>query len=242
MRTLIVILTGFVTVSLFAQTPVTKSFAAGADQKLILQFDYPELIKVTTWEKNEVSISGTVNINGGENDDAFELTQSASGKTLTIEGHVKNVSQLPHRFTLTKASEKITFKTQKDLEEYKNKHGHDYIYTSQGADIDIVLEIKVPRNMETRIEATYGLVEIRDFNGPLIVESIYGGIDVAIQASNVGDLIVETGYGQIFTNLDLKFTGSQFKQFNTQVVAKPGKGPRYGFESKYGNVYLRKPL
>jgi hypothetical protein len=96
--------------------------------------------------------------------------------------------------------------------------------------------------METKIEATYGMVEIRDFTGPLTVDATYGGVDVVVQPKTTGELVAETGYGQIYSNLDLKFSGGEFEDFHTQVTVKPGTGPRYSFESKYGNVYLRKSL
>lgn len=242
MRALVFILITFVTGILAAQTPVSKSFATSAGQKVLLRFDYPELIKVSTWDKSEISVAGNVNINGGENDDAFELSQSVSGNTLVIESRIRNLKNLPHRITIRKGEEKITFKTKKDFEKYTAEHGRDFNYTSQGVDMDIVLEIKVPRNMETKIESTYGMVEIRDFAGPLTVDATYGGIDVAIQTKTTGELIAETGYGQIYSNLDLTFNEGRFEDFHTQVVIKPGTGPRYSFESKYGNVYLRKPL
>jgi hypothetical protein len=88
----------------------------------------------------------------------------------------------------------------------------------------------------------YGIVEVRGFNGPLSVEATYGGVDVALLERTTGELKAETNYGQIYSNLDLKFTGSEFEAFHTVISAKPGTGPRYNFESKYGNVYLRKAL
>lgn len=242
MRSLSIILIIFLTGSLAAQTPVSKSFATAAGQKILLRFDYPELIKVSTWEKNEISVTGKVSINGGESDDAFEISQSSSGNTLVIESRVKNLKHLPHRYTISRGEEKITFKTKDDFEKYKREHGGDFNYTSQGVDMNITLEIKVPRNMETKIEATYGMVEIRDFTGPLTVDATYGGVDVVVQPKTTGELIAETGFGQIYSNLDIKFSGGEFEDFHTMVSVKPGTGPRYSFESKYGNVYLRKSL
>lgn len=242
MRTLIFILITFVSGSLAAQTPVTKSFATSASQKILLRFDYPELIKVSTWEKNEISITGKVSINGGENDNAFELIQSVSGNTLIVENRINNLKNLPHRFTISRGEEKITFKTKQEFEKYRQEHGGDFKYTSQGVDIDIALEIKVPRNMETKIEATYGMVEIRDFSGPLTVDATYGGVDVVVQPSTTGELVAETGYGEIYSNLDFKASGGVSEDFHTRISFKPGTGPRHSFESKYGNVYLRKSL
>lgn len=242
MRILSFLILSLVTGTLAGQTPVTKSFATTSGQKIVIQFDYPELIKVSTWEKNEIAITGKVSINGGENDDAFEITQSLSGNTMVVEGRVKNIKQLPHRYTISRGEEKMTFKTLEDFERYKKEYGRDFNFTSTGVDIDITLEIKIPRNMETKIEAKYGIVEVRDFTGPLTVDATYGGVDVVVQTKTTGELIAGTGYGEIYSNLDVKFSGAESGDFHTQISVKPGTGPRYSFESKYGNVYLRKPL
>lgn len=227
---------------LMAQTPVNKSYPASAGQKIAFHFDYPELVKISTWEKNEISIQGMVSINAGESDDAFELTQSVSGNTISIENRIRNLKELPHRITVMRGSEKITFKTKADFKKYKEEHGENFNMTNWGVDIEIVLEIKVPKNMETKLESVYGMVEVKNFQGPLSVDATYGGVDVAVQEKTIGELVAETGYGQIYTNLDQKFTGTEFEDFHTVVSIKPGTGPRYSFESKYGNVYLRKAL
>lgn len=227
---------------LAAQTPVNKTYPVSAKQTISLRFDYPELVKISTWDKNEVSITGTVSINGGENDDAFELLQSTSGNTIYIENKIRNLKELPHRITVVNNGEKITFKTKADYQKYREEHGNLYNVRSEGVDMDILLDIKVPKNTEVKLESVYGVVEVRNFIGPLSVEATYGGVDVAVQEKLTGELIAETNYGEIYTNLDLKFSGSEFEAFHTMVSAKPGNGPRYSFESKYGNVYLRKGL
>ena len=110
-----------------------------------------------------------------------------------------------------------------------------------GVDMDIVLEVKVPKSVETLVESVYGIVEVREFIGPLSVDATYGGVDAAVAERTTGELIAETDYGQIYTNLEMKFSGDVVERdFHTQVSVKPGSGPRYSFESKYGNVYLRK--
>ena len=226
---------------LVAQTPVTKSYPVSAGQKIVFHFDYPELVKISTWDKNEVSIEGVVSINNGESDDAFELSQSVSGNVMKIENRIRGLKDLPQRITITRGTEKITFKSKEDYKKYRDEHGKDFSNTNFGVDIDIVLEIKVPKNMETKLESVYGMVEVANFQGPLSVDATYGGVDVTVQEKTTGELIAETGYGQIYTNLEQKFTGSEFEDFHTVVSIKPGTGPKYSFESKYGNVYLRKP-
>lgn len=227
----------------YAQTPINKTIAFQSGQKITMHFDFPELIRVSTWDKNEISIQGTASINNGENDDAFILDASTSGSTISIRNEIKDMKNLPHRITITReGGQKIIFKDKAALKKYQDENGKSFESQSWGVDMDIVLEIKVPRNAETRIESVYGTVEIKNFTGPLAVVSTYGGVDAALTERATGELIAETNYGEIYTNLDAKFGGEKFKDenFHTYVSANPGTGPKYSFESKYGNVYLRK--
>jgi len=232
----------FVGTYCYPQTEINKTIPVQQGQTITMHFDYPELIKVSTWDKNEILITGTVSINGGENDDAFSLENSSSGKEITIVGEIRNLRSLPHRITIWHDGQKMMFKTKADYRKYADENGRDYNTMNWGTDMDIFLVIKVPKNVDTKVLSTYGTIEIKDFAGPLVAESTYGGVDAALTEKLVGDLKAETNYGEIYTNFDLKFSGSEFEDFHTVVNAKPGNGPRYSFESKYGNVYLRKAL
>lgn len=242
MKAASVILLTLLTGVLLAQTPVNKTYPVTAGQKISFRFDYPELVKISTWDKNEISIVGSVSINQGESDDAFELLQSNSGNVIYIENKINNLKNLPKRITVNRGNEKLTFKSEEDFRKYCKETGSDFNVKSWGVDMDILLEIKVPRNIETKLECVYGLAEVKNFSGPLSVEATHGGVDVSVQEKATGELTAETNYGQIYSNLDLKFTGSEFKDFHTVVSAKPGNGHKYSFESKYGNVYLRKVM
>lgn len=242
MKTKLLFLSILVSAYVVAQTPITKTIAVQAGQKIRMKFDYPELIKVTTWNKNEISITGEVSINGGENDDAFSLDASTSGNEVSIIGEIRNLKSLPHHVTIWHDGQKISFKTKADYKKYAEEHGRNYESMNWGTDIDIFLEIKVPETVQTNILSTYGMIEIKNFNGPLSAESTYGGVDAALTEKLVGDLRVETGYGTFYTNFDFKFSGDERGDFHSVVNAKPGTGPSYSFESKYGNVYLRKAL
>ncbi len=227
----------------YGQTPVNKIIPVKTGQKIDLHFDYPELVKVSTWDKNEISIQGTVSINAGENDDAFELITTNTDNTVTVRNEIKNMKNLPHRITIIHGAEKIVFQNKEELKKYKEEHGlTGYNSMSYGLDMDIILEVKVPRNMETKIESVYGMVEVKDFIGPLSVNATYGGVDASLIERSVGEITAETNHGEIYSNLDVKFNGatSRHEAFHTLVSARPGNGPAYNFDSKFGNVYLRK--
>jgi hypothetical protein len=228
----------------YAQTAINKSIAVKPGQNIVMHFDYPELVRVSTWDKNEVSIQGTVSINNGENDNAFTLDLSASGNTVNIRNQIADMKNLPRLYTIKDGTQTITFKNKEELDKYKQQTGRSkFDMMSNGVDMEIVLEIKVPRNTDTRVESVYGTVEIKEFTGPLAVTSTYGAVDAALVEKATGELVAETNYGEIYTNLETKFGGmDKDEHFHTYVSAKPGNGPRYSFESKYGNVYIRKAI
>lgn len=225
-----------------AQTPVNKTIAVRSGQSVSMHFDYPELVKVSTWDKNEIAITGEVSINAGESDDAFQLLTDNSGSVISIRNEIRNMKGIPHRVTVVIDGQKMKFRDKTEWKKYQEEHGVKANMVNMGVDMDIELEIKVPRNMDTRIKAVYGMVEVRDFQAPLSVEATYGGVDAALTEQNVGELIAETNYGRIYSNLDFKpdKSNSREEDFHLYVAAKLGTGPRCRLESQYGNVYLRK--
>ena len=65
-----------------AQTNISRTFPVKGSQNVELKFDYPE-VKISTWNKNEIQITGIVNINDNENNDAFKIVETKNGNTIT---------------------------------------------------------------------------------------------------------------------------------------------------------------
>lgn len=233
----------------FGQTKIEKSVPVQAGQKLQMNFDYPELIKIQTWDRKEVLIKGEVSINKGENDDAFDLQTQTNGGVVSITSIIKDKENLPKRIVIKKGDVEYVFKGDNykdpEVQKFLKEQGGDYNYMSSGIIKEITLEIFVPKGMETTLEAKYGLIEVKGFEAPLTIDAKYGGIDATINSKSTGELIARTHYGEILTNLELTFdTGRKTSDTHpkwTEVSVKPGTGPKFVLESKYGKVYLRKP-
>ncbi len=235
-----------VSLASYAQTPIEKIIPVKPGQKLTIIVEEPEL-KLQTWDKNEVLIKGVVSINRGENDSAFELQTNTSGQELTVTSVIKDKENIPQRIVIKKGGVEYYFKAKDyndpEIQKFLEENGREYSYMSNGIVKDIKLEVFVPRNMETTVQAKYGIVEVKNFDAPLTIDAKYGGIDATIVPGTTGMLTARARYGEILTNLGIKFDQSGFpdkKNQWTEISAKPGSGPRYSFESKYGNVYLRK--
>ena len=232
---------------LLAQTQIETKIPVRSEQKLKMHFEDPELIKVHTWEKQEILIKGTVSINRGEHDGSFEITADQKGDVVVVTSRIKNRDNIPKRTIIHKGDQDYYFQTgdQNDpaIQKFFAEHGREYTYMSNGIIYDIILEVFVPRGMASSLEAKFGLVEVTDFEGPLTVNSTFGGVDATVVAGRTGELIARTHFGEILTNLDTKFTPIDQSKSNhwTEIRTTPGTGPSYQFESKFGKVYLRKP-
>jgi hypothetical protein len=230
------------------QTKIEKSYPVQGIQKVEMSFEYPELIQVHTWDKKEVLVRGSVSINRGEHDSAFELLSETKTNVLHLSSQIRDKNSIPRRTVIKKGDQEYYFKagdiSDPAIQKFLEENGHDYTYMSNGLIQDITLEIFIPKGMECRVDAKYGMVEITDFNAPLIVNAPHGGIDATISGASTGQLTARTKFGEILTNLDTKFQSARAENNHdhwTEINANLGNGPRFDFESKFGKVYLRKP-
>lgn len=228
-------------ISATAQTTVNRNYPVKTGEKVALDFDYPKIVRISTWGKNEVSVTAKVSINNGENDTAFVLEGKMTDGVLSIRNLIKNMDKLPRMYTVTEGGKKTVFRSKEDYREFNAKSGNTHRMTSEGVDMEITIDIKIPDNIATDVKAKYGIVEMVGFNAPATVNATYGGIDATVTAASTGKLQATTSYGQIYTNLDLKLTDKTEKDFFTSITAEPGKGPSYILKSTYGNLYIRKP-
>jgi len=240
MRTLLSWICCLIITGATAQTVVTRSYPVKPGQKLELDFDYPKIVRISTWDKNEVSVKAMVSINDGDNDSAFELLDNITAGTISISNRIKDMDKLPRRYTVMDNGKKTVFRSKEDYREFSRTMGGKNRITSEGVDMEITIEIKVPANTVTNVDAKYGIVELVNFHAPATVSATYGGIDATVEAASTGKLQATTHYGQIYSNLDLKLTDKAERSFYTSITAEPGNGPAYILKSTYGNLYLRK--
>ena len=156
-----------------------------------------------------------------------------------IRDHIKDMDKLPRRYTIVRNGVKTVYKGKEQYLELGKEGGVQQSY--EGVDMNIVIEVKIPAYCTTKVDAIYGIVEMTNFNAPVTIDATYGGIDATVSPANVGKLEATTHYGQIYSNLDLKLTDHEQRDFFSSITAEPGKGPAYSFTSPYGKIYLRKP-
>jgi lia operon protein LiaG len=119
---------------------------------------------------------------------------------------------------------------------------------------------------EIEIDARFGDVELEDITGPALVHSVHGKInvkfakvnpknpisitsvhgdvDVSMPAKTPANLELKSGYGEIYTDLDIAFenTKDNMRQISGNRIAGKlnGGGVEIHLESTHSNIYLRK--
>ncbi|CAM3323091.1 hypothetical protein [Empedobacter stercoris] len=240
MKSLFTLAIGLVASIGFSQTKLHQSFPINKGTELTLKFDYPQLVKVTTWEGNEIVIDGDVSINDGAYDHAFKLSKSSNSTQLTIEGTVEGIKDIPHKVIAFNGKNEVVFNSLEEFKTHQKNTNTTYQTTSMSVDMNIVLEVKVPKNIKTTIESVYGTVEVKDFQAPIVAKSTYGKVDAKIQPTQLGELSVETKYGKFYNDPNINVSISKYEAFHKLFTANFGQGYAQVFTSTYNNVYLRK--
>lgn len=221
-----------------SQTKINKAYPVKKGDAVVLSFDYPKVIHISSWDKNEIGIEAIVKINGGENDSAFTLHESTADGTITIQNKL-DMDKIPEAYYVKENGIKTRLNSKADLDAYIKEKSGTKISSYQTKDIEITINIKLPANINTEVRSVYGIVEIKDFKGPIKVDARYGGIDASISQSAIGKIKLTNRYGKIYTDMVLKPTELKEENFFTSLTAAPGVGPSYDLSSSYGNIYLR---
>ena len=159
------------------------------------------------------------------------------GPEIKVTSFIKDEVNLPQHIVIKMGDTQYFFKAKDfndpEIQKFLEQNGREYSYMSNGVVKEVKLEVFVPKNMNTSVLAKYGMVEVKNFDGPLNIDAKYGGADVTIAASALGEITARSRYGEILTNLEVKFDQTGFRDSHnkwTEISARPGSGPKYFLE------------
>ncbi|MCF3110262.1 hypothetical protein LL912_15870 [Niabella sp. CC-SYL272] len=233
---LCLLLTG-ITELLFAQRVIEKTYKTSKEQPVLLQFDFPK-VKISSWNKDEIYVKATVNINDNKQNDRFELLDQTVDGKLVIRDTI-DFRHIDKQYYIEVDGIKKHFESQADFENYRNAHKNEKISSYTTNNVAIEVEVVLPVKDYIQIKSKFGLVEVQHYAGPLTVQTEFGKIDARLKESNVGKIKLTNHFGKIYSDFNLKPTEKEERSFYTSITAIPGSGPVYELSSKFGNIYLR---
>jgi hypothetical protein len=244
-----------------AQETLTRTVPVRAGDAVHFNFQWADA-SISAWDQNEVQIEATVSINNNVANDHFRIEVKERNGSVRIYTDVLDLDDIGKVHVIRHKGMKYYFDSEQKARQFRRENGgSDYI--SSGHEIEIQLEIKVPRTSPVDIKSTYGDIDLHqigsalevrntyghvdvEFSGPIAhdvyLKSTYDFVDVSMPTGADASITLRTSYGQLFTDMDLEVrSGSRNEMFNSKVLADLNRGGReIRLESTYDNVYLRK--
>jgi len=261
-----------------AQTSIESTIDVTSQTKLSLNAQYAD-IEVTSWDGDQIIIEGTVDIDDGKLDEYFNMDVNDKRDVIYVESSVDEKAFKGNSFMIFKKQEQISAdKCKSKYTSYcksrancisncrSNRKGDKSNIDRVSYNVDIILNIKVPKNMILDISAEYGEVELNNPTQEVIVRNTFGGVKAIIPSSRLNDIELEskfkfvdltisedaqydlslyTEFGSLYTDFDNEVSNGMttsieeaFKQDIRSTIN--GGGTKVKLSSNFGNVYLRK--
>ena len=231
-----------------SQEALSKEFSVRSGAPIHLEFDEANLITVSGWSENKVSIQAKININDNQQNKAYRLKLEQEAKYDKIIGQIDQKDDLPEMIRIKKGDEIFLFQTDQwndpIITKFIKEHGEEGIeWRSKGVIWEIFIDVKIPMDATCSIDSKHGLIELSGITGKLTASSTHGGIDLSIGENMDGTLQAKTRWGNIYSNLDLEIDEDQSSDREWNHVIAKIKGGRakssYQLESRHANIYLR---
>ncbi|OSY88661.1 hypothetical protein WH52_03005 [Tenacibaculum holothuriorum] len=227
--------------NLAAQKKITRSHKASGIENVYVHVKFAENIVVKNWNKNEISVEATVNINDNKDNDVFNLEAEKEGKTLEIKSDYGNF------FNRHKKGVTIT---------HRGEGCNSYNHCTNHNEMHINYTIYVPKNMELKVKSISGSVDALAYNGNLSLDLISGNITIKKHSKNMNlktisgdiDLVIsdanfkaETLTGTVYSDLDIEFNKKNKNSYGSKIYGTVKNGiASLNMKTISGNIYLRK--
>lgn len=232
--------------NLSAQKKVTKNTSSKNINDVYVNVKFANNIIVKNWDKNEVSVEATVNIDDNKRNDYFSL------KTDNVGGTYKVTSDYGDYFK--KYRSYYSYKKHDKHDEDVDKNHEDCHQHEHSNKVDYV--IYVPKNMQLKVKSISGSVETENYTGILKLDLISGNITVKKHAKDMhlktisGDIDIyvadakleaKTLTGGVYSDLDIDFSKGKKKGYGSKIVTTINKGTAsLKLNTISGDIFLRK--
>ncbi|GAF96688.1 unnamed protein product, partial [marine sediment metagenome] len=215
-----------------SQTIVEKTIKVKNQESVTLDFEFADEIKINGWDKNEIYVKVSVNINNNEDNDSFKMDVKENSSSVSFISEIENMDKI--------SKNRVTIR--------KSDDGERTITYSNGwhIDLDIYFEVFVPKNMEINLETISGDIILTNVEGELDIETISGFIDLAIDKNAKASIKTSTISGSVYTNHDIRINRkNKDKKYNLILGRSPdfdlnGGGRSIKLETISGDIYIRK--
>lgn len=212
---------------LIAQEVTEKKIPYKAGQQINFILPIGKVIKISGWNKDEISITASVNINSNKLNEAYHL-EVQEGSSILIEASLDE-----EIFRNGKAED-----CHCDSGFQSHRRG-----TNSTVCIEILYEINVPRLAPLTLETISADVEATGLENSSQIKSISGFIDFSWPSQKEVNLQLKSVTGELYTDLSFEILNRQESPPTVGYMLKGKKGnggPVLDLETISNDIYLRK--
>ena len=225
---------------------IDQSFTLDNSKELYLHLKFAKSIKIKTGNENKVQVKVLVNINGGKDNEKFELLSEKLSDRFEIRSRIKDLAKITKTLVVLN-SDNDTYFSYGNHTTWSDEDGK-YSVNSNFLLSSISYEITVPANTKRlKIKTISGNIEMTNPKDcKLHAKSISGFIDVSLDNSQKANLEMRSFSGDVFSDLPIKTEtkmGKSYRKIAGRARIKGalnGGGPDIYLKSFKGNIYLRK--
>ncbi len=208
----------------WGQKKVEQQLTLSKGQRVMLDFEFATTIDVQPWDEPRVLVKASASVNGGLDDEAYELTAVNDGEVLRFVSRLRDKEKLFRRMDSTRKFDGI-------------------VQNGKTLDIKEYYEVYVPRSVQLSLKTTLGSSTIEHNNGPLAVETVTGNIDLRCATGQPADITAKTVTGGMYTNLPFENNtkkGLPRLAGEESRIQLNGGGVPIALETVTGDVTIRK--
>lgn len=201
-----------------AQSKIVKETVPVAGQQYLdLDFAFADDIQIKNWDKKEVYVEVSVNIQNGEYNDIFTLESRSTSSSISIE-----------------MDRDMWKKIEKD-----QRGNWNNCWTSE-----INYTVYAPKGLKISAETISGNFTLTYSGSILNLKTISGDVDITIPSDKGMDFKAKTISGEVFSDIEIDFPHGkeglrQIVGMNVRGRIGPG-GDESNLETISGDIFLRK--
>lgn len=225
--------------NLTAQKKVAETKSSFGIDEVFVHVKFANNIEIKQWNKNEISVEATVNIDDNTHNDYFKLEVNQIGKTYTVKSDYGDY-----------------FKKYRSYYSYTSDKDGDCNCNNQFSNV-VNYVIYVPKKMTLKVKSISGNVDTDSYIGFLELDLISGNIDIKKHSDKMklktisGDIDLfitdatfeaKTLTGGIYSDLDINFDEKRKNNHGHQKInATINKGTAsLELSTISGDIFLRK--
>jgi hypothetical protein len=214
-----------------AQKVIEKHMPLSSNGFVSMNFQISDSIRIVMWDKNEVYVKSTIDVNDNQNNDDYKETFDESATSVNVTGKLHTNCNNYHR---RKRAADSTHRSDDD---------DNCCSCNCGCETNIVHEVHIPENTDFSVETINGNIIISGNTAGVRAKSISGYIDLTMAPQKPAALRMQTITGTMYSNFDLGGTNGLHRQVGGRTVdaqLNGTGGKAVDLETISGDIFFRK--